>query len=85
MTPTHDSDGADLYKAAHHRAEAIQGLYIHLLVFVVINAGLFGINWFTRGDDGGWWFYWLLIWGVGVALHAGIVLRVVNARPEATR
>jgi hypothetical protein len=56
---------------ARERAEMLQGLYIHILVFVVINAGLFFINWFTRGDDGGWWFYWpLMIWAVfGLGIH----------------
>ena len=53
----------------------LQGLYIHLLVYVVINLGLFGINWFTRGDDGAWWFYWpALTWLVfGVLIHVLIV------------
>ncbi len=55
---------------ARERAKAIQGLYIHLLVFAVINGGLFLINWATRGPDGAWWFYWpLLGWGVAVAIH----------------
>lgn len=34
---------------AKKRAEEIQGLYIHLLVFLVINAGLFVIHLLTRG------------------------------------
>jgi two-component system, LytTR family, sensor kinase len=58
------------YERAHERAKALQGLYIHLLVFAVINAGLFLINWAMRGPDGAWWFYWpLLGWGVAVAIH----------------
>ena len=58
MTPSYKAAGDDdrLLRAARERAEAIQGLYIHLLVYVVINAGLFGINWLTRGDSGVWWF-----------------------------
>ncbi len=55
---------------ARERAKAIQGLYVHLLVFTVINAGLFLINWVTRGEDGAWWCYWpLLGWGVALAIH----------------
>jgi hypothetical protein len=55
---------------ARERAKAIQGLYTHLLVFAVINAGLFLINWVMRGPDGAWWFYWpLLGWGVALAIH----------------
>ena len=73
MTPSYKASPGDdesILKAARERAEAIQGLYIHLLVFVVINACLFGINWLTRGDSGAWWFYWpLLGWGVGLVAH----------------
>ena len=59
-----------VYRWARERAEMLQGLYIHITVFVVANLGLFGINYFTRGDDGSWWFYWpLLIWGIGLAIH----------------
>lgn len=66
QAPSRDAE----YEQARDRAKAIQGLYIHLLVFAVINAGLFLINWATRGPDGGWWFYWpLLGWGVAVAIH----------------
>jgi len=42
------------YKAALERAEMLQGYYTHLLVYVVVNTGLFFINLFTRGNDGGW-------------------------------
>jgi 2TM domain len=58
-------------RRARQRAEAIQGLYIHILVYLVINAGLFVINMLTRGDGGTWWFYWpLAIWGIALAIHA---------------
>lgn len=55
---------------ARERAEMLQGLYIHLLVFMVINGGLFLINWMTKGADGGWWAIWpLMFWGLGLAIH----------------
>ena len=58
------------YKAAKVRAEALQGVLTHTIVFVVINTGLFLINAFTRGADGAWWFYWpVLGWGVALAIH----------------
>lgn len=58
------------YEQARERAKAIQGLYVHLFVFAVVNAGLFLINWATRGPDGDWWFYWpLLAWGVAIVIH----------------
>ena len=63
-------DGKTPYELARERAEEIQGLYIHLLVYIVINIGLFGINFVTRGDAGPWWFYWpLLGWGIGLLVH----------------
>ncbi len=59
------------YKWARERAEAMQGFYIHLLVYFVVNGGLFLINWATKGADGGWWAIWPLMgWGVGLAIHA---------------
>ncbi len=62
------------YEAALERAEMLQGYYTHLLVYAVVNAGLFLINWFTRGDSGTWWFYWPLIgWGIGLAIHTMVV------------
>ena len=86
MTPSYKEppDDDTILKAARERAEAIQGLYIHLLVYVVINACLFGINWVTRGDSGAWWFYWpLLGWGVGLMVHVLVVAAPVFS-PEWT-
>ena len=55
---------------ARQRAELLQGMYIHVLVYAVINAGLFVVNWITRSGDGTWWVVWPLgIWGVGLAVH----------------
>jgi hypothetical protein len=70
-TAAGDASPADVeYQRARERAKQVQGLYTHLLVYAVINAGLFLINWATRGPDGAWWFYWpLLGWGVAVAIH----------------
>lgn len=63
---------------ARQRAEAIQGLYIHLLVFLVVNGGLVAINWLTRGDDGGWWFQWTLLpWGIGLLVHVLVTVAPV--------
>lgn len=68
--PSEASSGDTEYRQARERAEMIQGLYVHLLVFSVINVGLLAINWLTRGDDGSWWFQWpLLIWGIALAIH----------------
>ena len=62
------------YKAAMQRAETLQAYYTHLLVYGVVNAGLFFINLLTRGDDGSWWFYWpLAVWGIAIAIHTLVV------------
>ena len=62
------------YKAALQRAETLRAYYTHLLVFVVVNVGLFFINLLTRGDDGSWWFYWpLAVWGIAIAIHTLVV------------
>src|SRR5687768_6838026 len=59
------------YEAAQARAEELQGFYIHLLVYAVVNLGLFVINLLTKGDGGTWWFYWPLAgWGIGLGVHA---------------
>ena len=47
--PTRDESA---YKAALQRAKTLRAYYTHLLVFLVVNAGLFFINLLTRGDDG---------------------------------
>jgi hypothetical protein len=74
------------YRRARERAEMVQGLYIHLLVFAVINAGLFAINWITRSDNGSWWFQWpLLIWGTGLIVHLLVTVAPVFSPEWAER
>ncbi len=70
MTASGPTEQDKAYLEARERAEAIQGLYIHLLVYIVVNAGIFAINWVTTGGDGPWWFYWSLVgWGIGLLIH----------------
>jgi hypothetical protein len=58
-------------RRARQRAAMIQGIYIHVLVYLLINIGLFVINLLTRGDGGSWWFYWpAAIWGIALLIHA---------------
>jgi len=62
------------YKAALRRAETLQAYYTHLLVYGVVNAGLFFINLLTRGDSGNWWFIWPLAgWGIAIVIHTLVV------------
>src|SRR5882724_10563521 len=52
---------------AEQRVAALKGFYVHLLVFVLVVAGLFVINLIT-GEP--WWVLWVLAgWGIGVLAH----------------
>ncbi len=65
----------EAYELARKRAVDVQGLYIHLIVYAVINAGLFTINWLTTGGDGPWWAVWPLFgWGIGVLVHMATMM-----------
>ena len=56
------------YEEAKKRVAEIKGFYQHLTAYLVINAVLFAINVLT--SPGYYWFFWpLLGWGIGVALH----------------
>jgi hypothetical protein len=62
------------YRAALRRAETLQAYYTHLLVYGVVNAGLFFINLLTRGDGGNWLGHWAARRGGGIRHrdpHAG--------------
>ena len=57
------------YQKAKERVEAIKGLYIHLIVYVVVNLILFTINMITEPNN--MWFIWPLMgWGIGFAMHS---------------
>ena len=74
------------YVRARKRAEDLQGLYIHVLVYVVINLGLFALNWLQRGDDGGWWFQWATLgWGIGLLIHIMVLVAPVFSDDWADR
>ncbi|HET7482286.1 MAG TPA: 2TM domain-containing protein, partial [Actinomycetota bacterium] len=58
---------------AKKRVEDIKGFYVHFGIYVIVNLGLFVINMLTNPD--GLWFYWpLLGWGIGVAIHGFALL-----------
>ena len=57
------------YERAKKRVEDVKGFYVHLGIYVIVNIALFSINMLTNPDT--LWFYWpLLGWGIGVAIHA---------------
>ena len=53
---------------AAKQVEAMTGFYIHLVVYVLVNAALVIVNWLAT--PGVWWALWpILGWGIGVAAH----------------
>lgn len=70
-----------LREQAERRVEARRGLYAHLLVFVLVNAGLFGLDWFT-GDGIDWAFWPLLGWGIGLVSHFASVWLALSGSHE---
>ena len=58
----------DPYKIARKRVKAKKDFYIHLVVYICVNAFLFSINMLT--SPGHYWFiYPLLGWGVSIAIQ----------------
>ena len=52
---------------ARRRVAALKGFYSHLVVFVIVVAGLVVVN-FLTGQP--WWVLWVLFgWGVGLLAH----------------
>ena len=56
------------YAEALRHARNVRGFYTHALVYVLVNALLFGINMAT--SRGTVWFGWATMgWGIGLAVH----------------
>ena len=71
MEPTTEETS---YQRVKTRVEELKGFYAHLTVYLLVNLGLFVID-FASGS--GWWFYWPLVgWGVAVAIHAVFVFGI---------
>ena len=70
-------DTTQRYQRARQRVQAVKGFYIHLAVYILVNAGLWLINLVT--SPAAFWFYWpLLGWGIGLAAHAVAVFGVAG-------
>jgi len=63
-------DEEALHQAAKKRVGLKIGFYTHLLVFVLVNSGLYLVNSFSGGQR--WHHFPLFGWGLGLAIH-GIV------------
>ena len=60
---------AERYQSAKKHVRELKEFWIHLAVFVVVNAGLTTLNLVQTPDK--LWFYWVLLgWGAGILLHA---------------
>lgn len=60
------------YYRAKQKVEALKAFYVHFILYLLFNLGLFALNLFTSPDT--LWFFWpLLGWGLGVLIHALIV------------
>lgn len=55
-------------RIAFKQAQRLRGYYLHLLMYLVINAGCIAINLLTSPDKL-WFFGTLLFWGLGLLVH----------------
>ena len=70
----------ELHKLARKRVAMKMGFAIHLLVYVLVNAGLVVLS-LSRG--GSWHWGPLLGWGLGLAIHGLVTL--LNLRGQGLR
>ena len=70
-----------IQQRAKRRVEQKIGFYIHALVFVCVNTGLFLVNWYHGGTR---WHVWPLgWWGLGLAIHG--LVTFLNLRGDGLR
>jgi hypothetical protein len=61
------------YLRAKRKVRALKGFYIHLIVFILVNIGLFFID-LIFSHDSMWFYYPLFGWGIGLIAHGISVL-----------
>jgi protein-S-isoprenylcysteine O-methyltransferase Ste14 len=66
----------ELDQLARKRAGAKLGWYIHAVVYILVNLGLFAISHYAFGDRR-WSVFPLLGWGLGLVLH-GVAVFVLG-------
>ena len=74
-TDNSDDDRA-IEREARKRVGMKLGFFIHALVFVLVNAGLYAINASLGG--GRWAVFPLLGWGLGLAIHGVVVAAALS-------
>ena len=70
---THDDS---IEARAHRRVRRKMGFLIHVLVFVVVNLGLYAINGFT--GEPRWAHFPAWGWGLGLAIHGLVTLMALQ-------
>jgi len=71
----------EIERRAKRRVDQKMGFYVHALVFVLVNLGLYALNTATGGAR---WSHWPLWgWGLGLAIHG--VVTFLSLRGEGFR
>jgi hypothetical protein len=66
------SEETTKYREAKRKVARLRGFYTHLAVYLAVNTLLFLIDTIASPDT--LWFFWPLMgWGLGIALHAILV------------
>lgn len=68
---------ARLYTKAKKSTSKLKGFYVHVVVFFLVNTGLFVLNIVASPKE--FWFYWVaFVWGIIILVHAVIALGFAN-------
>jgi steroid 5-alpha reductase family enzyme len=71
----------DIEARARRRVGMKMGFYIHALVYVLVNLGLFAIS--SVSGRGNWHVWPLMGWGLGLAIHG--IVTFIGLRGEGLR
>jgi hypothetical protein len=61
---------------AKDRVDELRGFYHHLMIYVIVNLGLLGLNYYSNGFEYPWALWSLFGWGLGLVSHALKTYRV---------
>lgn len=60
----------DRYKRAKERVGELRGFYSHLCIFILVNLGLLGLNYYQNELREPWFLFATFGWGIGLVSHA---------------
>ncbi|ALM19968.1 hypothetical protein JCM19294_684 [Nonlabens tegetincola] len=58
------------YKRAKERVGEIRGFYSHSVVYILVNIGIAGLNYYQNQWEFPWFLFTLGGWGIGLIAHA---------------